>query len=153
MGSRVTDRDRGYRALMASIDAAKRIRISVGIQKEEGAASAEGGQTVADVAEANEFGIGAPARPAISNWADENEAEGVQQMKADVQAAMRSRTSPAQRLDARAQVFAGSMQAKISAGVPPPNAPSTVAKKGSSTPLIDTGQFRSSIRGKVEASG
>lgn len=151
MSARVTDRDRGYKATFAAIDAAKKARISVGIHKEEGGAPEESGRTVADVAEDNEFGIGVPARPVISNWADENEAEGVQQMKADIQAAVKSRTSPAQRLDARAQVFAGSMQAKVSAGVPPPNAPSTIAKKGSSTPLIDKGQFRSSIRGKAEA--
>lgn len=33
----------------------------------------------------------------------------------------------------------------MAGGVPPPNAPSTVAMKGSSTPLIDTGALLSSI--------
>lgn len=38
----------------------------------------------------------------------------------------------------------------INAGFPPPNAPSTVAAKGSSTPLIDTGQLKSSISFEVK---
>lgn len=37
------------------------------------------------------------------------------------------------------------MRARITAGIPPPNAESTIARKGSSTPLIDTGQLRASI--------
>ena len=39
----------------------------------------------------------------------------------------------------------GEIQARIARGVPPPNAASTVKRKGSSTPLIDTGILRSSI--------
>jgi len=33
----------------------------------------------------------------------------------------------------------------IAGGVPPPNAPSTIAKKGSSLPLVDTGSMMGSI--------
>ncbi len=33
----------------------------------------------------------------------------------------------------------------IAAGVPPPNAPSTIARKGSSLPLVDTGSMMGSI--------
>jgi hypothetical protein len=34
---------------------------------------------------------------------------------------------------------------KIDSQIPPPNAPATIAKKGSSTPLIDTGQMRQTL--------
>lgn len=37
----------------------------------------------------------------------------------------------------------------IREGIPPPNAASTVARKGSSTPLIDTGQLVQSIQSKT----
>lgn len=37
----------------------------------------------------------------------------------------------------------------ISAHIPPPNAPSTVARKKSNTPLVDTGVLRSKIASKV----
>lgn len=35
-------------------------------------------------------------------------------------------------------------------GIPPPNAPSTIARKGSSRPLVDTGQFVGAITWDVE---
>jgi len=37
----------------------------------------------------------------------------------------------------------------IRKGIPPPNAPFTVARKGSSTPLIDTGQLVQAIKPKT----
>lgn len=43
----------------------------------------------------------------------------------------------------------GQVQSRISRGVPPPLRPSTVRRKGSSTPLIATGQLRASIDHKV----
>lgn len=46
------------------------------------------------------------------------------------------------RLGARA---AADMQRKISKGVDPANAPSTITAKGSSKPLVDTGRLRQSI--------
>jgi len=46
--------------------------------------------------------------------------------------------------------YVGLIQQRISSGIAPPNSPVTVARKGSATPLIDTGQLRSSIRSKVE---
>ena len=40
---------------------------------------------------------------------------------------------------------AGFSQEAIAAGIAPANAPSTIAKKGSATPLIDSGNMRQSI--------
>ena len=37
----------------------------------------------------------------------------------------------------------------IAGGVPPPNRPSTIRRKGSSTPLVDTGQLMNSITYEV----
>jgi len=39
----------------------------------------------------------------------------------------------------------GMIRARISKGIPPPLAPATITRKGSSKPLIDTGQLRGSI--------
>jgi len=39
--------------------------------------------------------------------------------------------------------------ARIDSGVPPPNAPSTVKRKGHDHTLIDTGEFKNSIEIKV----
>lgn len=37
----------------------------------------------------------------------------------------------------------------ISEGIPPPNAPGTIRRKGSSTPLIDSGQMKNAVTVKV----
>jgi len=44
----------------------------------------------------------------------------------------------------------GLVKQRIANGIAPPNRPSTIARKGSSKPLIDTGQLRNSITHKVE---
>lgn len=44
---------------------------------------------------------------------------------------------------------AGDVKAAIVAGIDPSNAPSTVAAKGSDTPLIDTGRLKESIMHEV----
>lgn len=42
------------------------------------------------------------------------------------------------------------LEDRIDSNVPPPNAPSTVKKKGHGHTLIDTGEYRNSIEIKVE---
>ena len=44
----------------------------------------------------------------------------------------------------------GLVKQRIANGIAPPNRPSTIARKGSSKPLIDTGQLRNSITYKVD---
>ncbi|TAA61872.1 hypothetical protein [Shinella sp. JR1-6] len=51
------------------------------------------------------------------------------------------------RLGIRAQ---GDIQGMITAIVSPPNAPATIALKGSSKPLIDTGELRNSVAWKLD---
>lgn len=137
----VTDVDRGYRKILEAIEQTGEAVITVGIHAEAGGENIEN-------AERHEFGLGVPARPFVSGYADEQGARVVQRMRDAAAAGLRSGTV-AQNLDAVAQVVAGEMQGRIAQGIPPPNAPSTIAKKGSSTPLIDTGQLRSSITGKL----
>lgn len=49
------------------------------------------------------------------------------------------------------QLVQGLIQKKITILKDPPNRPRTIVKKGSSNPLIDTGQLRSAIRYKVSS--
>jgi len=46
-------------------------------------------------------------------------------------------------------VAAGDVRKRIAEGIPPALSEKTIARKGSSTPLIDTGQLRSSIDAEV----
>lgn len=141
MGS-VSDRDNGYARLIASLSD-KDIQITVGVHAEEG--------PQVEVAERHEFGLGVPARPFVSGWADEHAADLPARIAAEAETAVRAKFPVAQRMDQLAQVFAGEVQARISGGIQPPNSPVTIERKGSSTPLIDKGQLRASIRGKVRA--
>lgn len=50
-----------------------------------------------------------------------------------------------QLLEQVGQRAAATSQEAISEGITPPNAPSTVQRKGSSTPLVDTGALRQNI--------
>lgn len=49
------------------------------------------------------------------------------------------------KLDTVGSFLAGKMVEKIMSRVPPPNAPSTIAAKGSSLPLVDTGEMMGAI--------
>lgn len=150
MKGRIRDVDRGYKKLMSSLDAQRvPLALTVGVHEEDGGGTYEGGMTVAEVAEAHEYGLGVPARPWLSGWVDENEAQILDQIQTVEEAALKSGASRATRLDALAQRLAGDVQGRISGGIPPELAPATIARKGSSVPLIDKGQFRSNIRGKV----
>jgi hypothetical protein len=145
----VSDRDNGLKALLQRVKASK-LQITVGVHAEEGAGTYEGGATVADVASYNEFGTERiPARPFLSGWFDANQSAIEKQLQKAGERITKGQ-DPEQALDLVAQWAAGQVQKGISAGVPPPNAASTVARKGSSKPLIgETGQLRSSIRGRV----
>lgn len=147
-GARVTVRDRGHAALMRRLARLHGSKVTVGIQSEEGGGVASGGLTVAEVAEINEFGHGVPARSFVRAWADDSEAEIRAQAKSAAERVVKG-TDPGAASDQAGLWAVGSMQARIAGGIEPANAPSTIAKKGSDTPLINTGQLRASIRHKV----
>jgi hypothetical protein len=65
------------------------------------------------------------------------------------QKALRGIVSLAHELTAVGEFIASDFRRKITTLRSPPNAPSTVAKKGSSNPLIDTGAMRQSVRSRI----
>lgn len=156
MGGRVQVIDHGLERLLGALEKADaHLELTVGLHAEEGGAPAKGsGLTMVEVAELNEFGSPEgliPPRPAISGWADENEERAIGDTRKAFEKSIEDRALPIERLEQLAQKYAGEVQQKIADGVPPQNADSTIRKKGSSTPLIDTGTFRSSIAGRVRA--
>jgi hypothetical protein len=161
-----SDKDTGLKALLARCKASK-LAITVGVHSEEGAGAYPGGATVSDVATWNEYGTARiPPRPFISGWFDANTADIRAKLNAAGEKIFKG-ADPVATLDVTAQYFAGQVQKGISAGIPPANAESTqkgktrgkVGRGGNSrisgdasqggTPLIDSGQLRSSIRGRV----
>lgn len=143
-------RDRGFAKVVKSLLGAGETTIAVGIHGDEGGEAHEGDEetTVGEVAEANEFGLGRPQRSFVRGYADEKEQEINDEVRNLAQGVAKGKINRQQFVDQFGSYLVGGMQERISAGIPPDNADSTIKRKGSSTPLIDTGQLRSSIRYK-----
>ena len=174
MSATVTDRDKGYAKLVQRVfDLSKsKPRISVGIlagerktnpvgsapslaadevhPPEEGAPTAEP-VTILQIGIWNEFGtVNIPARSFVRAWFDESSGR----MRAVLVPQMRHVVAgdiTAEIALERVGLWAvGQMQFRIAQGIDPENAQSTIDRKGSSTPLIDTGILRSSLSYRVE---
>ena len=150
----IRDVDHGYRDLLRRVfgAAARRTRIDIGLLSESGGEpDGDSGATVLDVGIFNEFGTDTiPERSFIRAWFDEAEPKLREDLTELMKSVIAGKRTKEQILELLGQKTVGEIQERISAGIDPPNAPSTIAKKGSSTPLIDTGTLRSSISYRVE---
>lgn len=151
---KLSDRDNGYAAMTKRLWGFRRPRIAVGILSGRGAEADHVGRvraTVLDVAIWNEFGTSRiPARSFIRAWFDENEARLRDDLLVLMHAVIRGEQTKERALELLALKCVGEIQQRIADGIEPPNAPSTVARKGSSKPLIDSGQLRAMITSRVE---
>lgn len=125
-------RDRGY--------------VDVGVMGDE---SYEDGVTVVDVARWAEFGLGQPQRSWLRATVDMNRAKINDRIRKEMKAVFQGKRSMRQALDRVGLYVVGLIQQRIADGIEPANAESTVAQKGSSKPLIDTGQLRGSISSRT----
>lgn len=152
--ARIVDRDHGYKALVKRIkSAAEEQVVTVGIHSAEGGAPAESGDgiSVLEVATIQEFGLGnVPARSFVRAWADEQKGENEAILKKLAESVVKGQNTTHSALDKAGLVFVASMRQRVRGGIPPALHPTTIARKGSSTPLIDTGQLVGSITHKVE---
>ena len=105
--------------------------------------------TVADVARWAEFGIGQPQRRWLGGWIDENRDALLERARIESRAVIAGDRTKPEALARLGLWIQGGIQQRIANGIEPPNAESTVERKGSSTPLIDKGQLRSSIANRV----
>jgi hypothetical protein len=138
--------------------------VSVGIHEAEGSAQAEvwegepdPGLTVSELAEKHEYGLGVPPRSFIRGPVDEQRAELESDFKAAAERGALDRFTPEQALQRFGLRVVGILQTRMAQGGDYQGlAPSTEAKREAMgmtppfTPLIVTGQLRSSIRSKVE---
>jgi len=164
-GSSIKDTDHGYKALVARMAAAAAgARLSVGIHEAEGGLPDESGEaTVLDVATWNEFG-GAPTeskpegnpprRSFLADWADEHVDENRETLRKIAAAVVKGKVPDMTTgLNRAGFLFVGQIQERIRAGIEPENADSTIAKKGSSTPLIASGSLWQAVKHEVTQGG
>lgn len=159
----VKDTDKGWDAVMKSFEnfRAAQPELAIGVVGPEGLrthALSKKGENVATIAAKNEFGVGVPERSFLRSTFDLNGDDygkyvsrglGKEILRA---AESKSALAPDSSLTLKriALKVEGDIKKRIGdRQIPPPNAPSTIAHKGSSTPLIWTGQMRRAITSAV----
>lgn len=130
--------------------------ISVGVHSDDANHTHGSGEgvTVGDIATWHEFGTQTvPQRSFIRAWFDERQPEIQQVLKQEIGAVMQGKRPLPIACERAALRLEGSVKERIRQHIPPPLAPATIKRKGSSTPLIDQGVLRNSIRARVNGGG
>jgi len=159
MSASITDRDHGLKALVERIGKLSKASVRVGVLEDKGAESksasdeSQSAKTVIEVATIHEFGApaaGIPARSFLRGTVDEQMAEIRADQHKIAVAVISGKLDLRRGLDQLGARIAAKIQQRIARGIQPPLLPRTIARKGSSKPLVDTGQLRSSISWEVE---
>lgn len=116
------------------------------------------GEELSNVAIAciNEFGsakMGIPARPFIGTSGDHFKEAWLQLMEHTLGLVVDGKITPQQALEIVGQRASADMKKVLLTAMWPPNAPRTIAAKGSSRPLVDTRQLLNSISYAVKVGG
>lgn len=91
-----------------------------------------------------------PERPFLSNAIRGNRTSYRQKLKGSAAKILRGETATRTVLSKLGILAQGDVQTEITNLIDPPNSPVTVARKGSSNPLIDTGEMRGNVTWKVD---
>lgn len=134
----------------AEMNKLKKLQVRVGFQRGKNKAKDHDGNDsevdLCDVAMFNELGTSAsPSRPFLRKSVDENADKINRFMKTQLQRIKNGDADAEDVMKAIGTFQKGLVQKKIRDGEFEPNAPSTISKKGSSKPLIDTGHMRQSV--------
>lgn len=148
IADRVTGEGRNFQKMLKDL---AELEVRVGFQ--HGKATEDDGTDICDIAAWNELGTShMPSRPFLRQSVDENEGKinsFLQSKKADL-----VRGVPAEQILKEIGIFQKDLiQEKITNGSFAPNAESTVRRKGSSKPLIDTGRMRQSVNYEIKKKG
>jgi len=142
--------DHGYDALKKTVLEWGNPVVAVGILGAAATQTEKGGASLLEVGTWNEFGTETiPARSFIRATLDQEETAAKDLIVKLTQAVIKGKMTKAQALQLLGVWAQGRVQARIASSIPPPNAPSTIRQKGSSTTLINTGQLRSAISYEV----
>lgn len=147
--AKILDIDRGWGKIIKNMRELASKEVRVGVQGEAG--NEKSGVNLVDVAVYNEFGTeNIPARPFMSKSFDNSQRRVENLMKNEAGRLIEGRQNAEQVLKKSGLFLEGQAKKYVASPVWVPNAPSTIAKKGSSQPLIDSGLMRQSIRYEVK---
>lgn len=150
----IRDTDKGYaKRLKAIVEAAAGPTLTkVGVIDGKGAEKMHGDLTVGELATIHEFGLGVPERSFLRAWFDQERPAILEALRAAHRQVLLGKLTPKQAGELLGMRFAGQVQKYISdRRVQPELSEQTIKRKGSSVPLIDTGQLRSAITWLVES--
>jgi hypothetical protein len=152
----------GLEDIFKEMEKLKSMCVKVGVTEDVGSRTADGGATLAQIASWNELGVLGPPmsqhgggkwfippRPFVRGFADgkrEQIAKTLEKLSSLVSGGKLKAETAMARLGEYGQ---SGIKSYIRNGAFTPNADSTIAKKGSSKPLIDNGTLRNSIRYQV----
>lgn len=153
MGAKVTDKETAQgKKFRKMLEELSKLEVRIGFQA--GDASEADGTDIATVAAWNELGTStSPSRPFLRQSVDAHTNE-ISAFTKSMKSQLTNGTATAGDILKKFGVFQkGLIQGEISSGNFAPNAPSTIKKKGSSTPLIDTGTMRQSVNYVIKPKG
>ena len=156
MGVKVKDNDQNYKELVNTFKKLKKKKTVVvgvlGSKATERKRGSDGDVTVVDVASWNEFGTDKiPARSFLRSTYEQDKAKFLGIISRLRNEIALGKMDIKKALSIVGEYAQAQVQKKITDGGDPfiPNTPTTAVKKGSTSPLIDTGQLRQSIRYEV----
>ena len=145
------EKDLGYLRILRELDELGRKEILVGLQ-DDGATSKDG-VNVAEYGTYNEYGTRTIPERSFMRSTFDNTVDKLNRTKDKLLTLVTMGKLDAETAaNLLGEMHEGDIKKTIGRGVPPPNAPSTVRRKGSSKTLIDDGIMRNSIRYKVKTS-
>ncbi|MFU8806541.1 MAG: hypothetical protein ACNA8W_22210 [Bradymonadaceae bacterium] len=158
MKSGITDKDIGFQDLLDVFDEMEDgVVVEVGVPADKGAfvykaEDGVGGAPLILIASVNEFGSDdgrIPERSYLRSTIDENRDHFGEFLGKGLVKVMDGKWTPDQVMDALGMEAVNKVQRKIDNLKEPPNAEATIKRKGSSNPLVDTGQLKQSIIHRV----
>lgn len=150
--ARVIDNDKGWKKIAQAVLRSKDVIANVGVQNSP--SPRDGGSSVSnlDLAIIHEFGTDTvPERSFIRSSFDEHRPEYSRMLNRGGKQILDGKLDAETVVGVIGEKCLSDVKRKIDDGIPPPNRPSTIAKKGSSKPLIDTAQLKNSLTVVVSA--
>ena len=143
MASKTKDIDKGFKAFRAELQRAKNATVEIGIHEDK----YNNGLSVSEYAAYNEFGtIDIPERSFMRSTFDEKQSQINADMAKRYQQVKDGKIGVHRALSLIGERHAQDIQDKIGSIIQPANSAVTIARKGSTKTLIDTGVMRQSIR-------
>ena len=140
------------RRMKKALEELDKLECFIGFQ--HGEAREGDGTDICDIAAWNELGTsrGIPSRPFIRNTVDLHADEINTHLEEMVKRILNGATAE-QVLREMGVYLKGQMQTEITDGTFEPNSPSTIRRKKSDKPLIDTGRMRASVNFQIKKKG